>query len=52
MDIILEHAGRDCTTAFEEKGHSKWAFQMLSKYRIGMLVLVSSIHIYLHYVLV
>ncbi|XP_013411094.1 acyl-lipid (9-3)-desaturase [Lingula anatina] len=37
-DIILEHGGRDCTYAFEEKGHSRHATMMLEKYCIGMLV--------------
>lgn len=41
MDIILENAGRDCTGVFEDVGHSKWAAQLLQKYRIGMLPEVS-----------
>jgi len=34
-DIILEHAGRDATSAFIEKGHSRGAHAMLQDYFIG-----------------
>lgn len=34
-DILLEHAGRDATIPFEEKGHSHDALQLLQDYYIG-----------------
>ena len=49
MDIILENAGRDCTGVFQDVGHSKWAAQLLEKYRIGMLPEVS-IYTFLLYI--
>ena len=49
MDIILENAGRDCTGVFQDVGHSKWAAQLLEKYRIGMLPEVS-IYTFLVYI--
>ncbi|XP_067938340.1 cytochrome b5-like isoform X2 [Watersipora subatra] len=36
-EILLEHAGSDCTTAFQEKGHSAGAVKLLAKYKIGVL---------------
>ena len=35
---MLEHAGADATVAFESKGHSKYAEELLAKYCIGVLV--------------
>ncbi|XP_067937537.1 cytochrome b5-like [Watersipora subatra] len=37
LDVILEHAGRDCTGVFQDVGHSSWAATALQKYKIGML---------------
>lgn len=37
-ELILDVAGRDCTNAFEEAGHSTDATNMLKKYKIGELV--------------
>ena len=34
-DVLLEHAGRDATIPFEEKGHSRVALQLLHDYYIG-----------------
>lgn len=41
-DILLEHAGRDCTVPFQDKGHTTHAVTLLSKYKIGMLREVSA----------
>lgn len=38
IEIMLEHAGTDASTAFLEKGHSLDAVAMLDKYLIGELV--------------
>ena len=40
-EIMLEHAGADATVAFESKGHSKYAEELLAKYCIGVLNPVS-----------
>ena len=37
-DIILEWLGRDATSAFEGKGHSEQAYQMLKEFQIGIVV--------------
>ncbi|XP_063442842.1 cytochrome b5-like [Mytilus trossulus] len=37
-DILLEHAGRDATCAFEEVGHSRDAKQILQDYCIGDVI--------------
>lgn len=37
MEVILEFAGMDATGAFEGKGHSDDAKQLLQKYHIGKL---------------
>ncbi|XP_052060536.1 cytochrome b5-like [Mytilus californianus] len=37
-DILLEHAGRDATCAFEEVGHSRDALQILQDFCIGDVV--------------
>lgn len=37
QEIIMEHAGRDATTAFRATGHSSHAAQLLLKYKIGQL---------------
>ncbi|RMX60785.1 hypothetical protein pdam_00025231 [Pocillopora damicornis] len=36
-EIILEHAGMDATTVFQDIGHSFEALKVLSKYQIGEL---------------
>ena len=41
IEIMLEHAGTDASTAFFEKGHSLDAVAMLEKYFIGELVKVT-----------
>ncbi|OWF41320.1 cytochrome b5-like [Mizuhopecten yessoensis] len=38
LEILLEHAGRDATVDFEEKGHSRDAYSTLTGYCIGELV--------------
>ncbi|XP_069114184.1 cytochrome b5-like [Argopecten irradians] len=38
MEILLEHAGRDATLDFEEKGHSREAYTLLQDLCIGELV--------------
>jgi len=35
--MILEHAGLDCTSVFQDVGHSKNARNLLAKYKIGLL---------------
>lgn len=42
IEIMLEHAGTDASTAFLEKGHSLDAVAMLDKYLIGELVKVTT----------
>lgn len=37
-DLILEHAGGDITTAFNNQGHSDDALQTLESFKIGTLV--------------
>ncbi|XP_071176086.1 cytochrome b5-like [Mytilus edulis] len=37
-DILLEHAGRDATCAFEDVGHSRDAIQILQDYCIGDVI--------------
>ena len=44
-DILLEHAGRDCTVPFQDKGHTTHAVTLLSKYKIGMLREVSASYV-------
>ncbi|XP_070574310.1 uncharacterized protein [Ptychodera flava] len=36
-EIIFEYGGSDATDAFTGKGHSQYAYYMLSDYRIGQL---------------
>jgi cytochrome b5 len=36
-DIIIEYAGRDATSAFEGKGHSEQAYEMLESFKIGVI---------------
>eukprot|EP01087_Luapelamoeba_hula_P002918 TRINITY_DN1274_c0_g1_i1.p2 TRINITY_DN1274_c0_g1~~TRINITY_DN1274_c0_g1_i1.p2 ORF type:complete len:108 (+),score=22.37 TRINITY_DN1274_c0_g1_i1:130-453(+) len=36
--VLMEYAGQDATSAFEDVGHSGDAQQMLANYRIGKLV--------------
>jgi len=38
VDIMLESAGRDATTAFRGVGHSQEAVNMLKQYEVGRLV--------------
>jgi cytochrome b involved in lipid metabolism len=38
MDVMMEFAGRDATTAFEENGHSNHAMNILEKLQIGVVV--------------
>ncbi|XP_033754082.1 cytochrome b5-like [Pecten maximus] len=38
MEILLEHAGRDATLDFEEKGHSRQAYTILPGFCIGELI--------------
>ncbi|XP_060077085.1 cytochrome b5-like [Ylistrum balloti] len=38
LEILLEHAGRDATLDFEDKGHSRAAYTLLTGYCIGELV--------------
>ena len=40
LEIILEFAGLDATSAFLDKGHSKDAIRFLEKHCIGELTLV------------
>ncbi|KAK3085602.1 hypothetical protein FSP39_005993 [Pinctada imbricata] len=42
-DVLMENAGTDATVAFDDKGHSKDAKELLSQYKIGELVHVSMI---------
>lgn len=37
LEVLLEHAGRDATQDFQDKGHSDVAHTMLSGYCIGEL---------------
>ncbi len=39
-EVLLEQAGRDATTAFEDVGHSADAKAMMKEYRIGVYVKV------------
>ena len=50
-DILLEHAGRDCTVPFQDKGHTTHAVTLLSKYKIGMLREVSVSYVLKKYML-
>ena len=50
-DILLEHAGRDCTVPFQDKGHTTHAVTLLSKYKIGMLREVSASYILKKYMM-
>ncbi len=43
IEIMMEHAGTDATTAFVEKGHSSDAESLLEKYLIGELVKVAEL---------
>ncbi|XP_022083920.1 cytochrome b5-like [Acanthaster planci] len=43
-EILLEHAGKDSTYAFQSKGHSDKAYKLLEKYCIGQLVLCERIY--------
>ncbi|XP_058450668.1 cytochrome b5-like [Malaya genurostris] len=43
-DVLLEHAGRDATIAFNGSGHSKAAFASLKMYEIGELPLEECIY--------
>eukprot|EP00943_MAST-04B_sp_MAST-4B-sp1_P009120 g9120.t1 len=36
-DIIIEYVGRDATSAFEGKGHSEQAYEMLESFKIGVI---------------
>lgn len=36
-DTILEFIGRDATSAFDGKGHSKEAYAMLEEYKVGQI---------------
>ncbi|EEB12650.1 Cytochrome b5, putative [Pediculus humanus corporis] len=36
-EVLLDHAGKDATEAFEDVGHSRDARDMMSKYKIGEL---------------
>lgn len=37
QEVILEHAGKDATEAFEDIGHSKGAIRILATLEIGQL---------------
>ncbi|KAK6637082.1 Cytochrome b5 isoform E [Polyplax serrata] len=36
-EVLLDHAGKDGTEAFEDVGHSKDARDMMHKYKVGEL---------------
>jgi cytochrome b involved in lipid metabolism len=38
LDVIMEFAGGDATTAFQENGHSKHAYDLLENFKIGVIV--------------
>ena len=40
MDVLMEHGGTDATVAFDDKGHSNDAKELLARYLIGELVQV------------
>lgn len=42
-ELVLEHAGKDCTKAFNDAGHSSDSLKDLKKLKIGELVEVSLI---------
>lgn len=37
-EILLDHAGKDGSDDFDDVGHSKDAFDLMQKYRVGELV--------------
>ncbi|CAH1173568.1 unnamed protein product [Phaedon cochleariae] len=37
-EVLLEHAGQECTEDFEDVGHSSDARELMQKYRIGELI--------------
>jgi len=41
-EVLLEQAGKDATEAFEDVAHSSDAREIMTKYKIGELVEVSS----------
>jgi len=43
-EIMLEYGGADATNAFNEKPHTLEALEMLDKYLIGELILVSLVY--------
>lgn len=36
-ELVLEYAGKECTKAYDDAGHSQDANRILKKYRIGVL---------------
>lgn len=45
LDVIMEHAGRDCTMAFKSVGHSIDALEQTEEYLVGILPMRERIYI-------